>query len=597
MLEQKNYAVAAELQKLRDLQESGSGPGGGSPDVESLKEEIAKLNNTIQTLQMQQTSYQSTHQQMEQEIAALEEQNTSVQEQVITLQSSREELQQRINTIEQEKVMLIEQLKQLQQSGVAGSTNLEMSSLREQLVQVTMDRDNVKRQLASTEHFKTLLEGESAKQKATIATLQAQVSAEKEGGMMEAKLASIEDAMKKAVEESAAKDTTINDLRTRMLELQQTRGQLENEVAEMRDQKEKMLVENAQLREVATQPSKYQYAIEENKQLKRDNQELGNALERAQNELQIFKENSIALKEQLDKATDQATLDAITDKMSKYKSERDDARAQVQALQEHIQGGGGAGGDIASKMSRYREERNDAFMQIQAQQAEIAKLNTIIAQMASSQAAQPAASTVFNRQISQEEFSSLPSGYNDVSPTESDQRSSTSDVPTAQTTLQSSGKQHSDMGIVTPTPKNSTSSKVPSRAPKKSPASASKVKQQPSKLTGKSVIKQVVTANGEQSVSCEPISSVSEVKVGERVVVCRTNSNEYGTVRVVNVSIETKKGYIGVEMDLPSMYILDFISTYIFTYLCLFSTGGTTDGQVKGVRHFTWLVYMSTHLV
>ena len=132
-----------------------------------------------------------------------------------------------------------------------------------------------------------------------------------DGGLLQAQLTSAEEAIKRAMEESTAKDATITDLLTRILELQQTRGQLENQVAEMREQKEKMLIENAQLREAATEPTKYQHAVEENKQLKRDNQELGNALERAQNELQVFKENSIALKEQLDNATDQATLDAV----------------------------------------------------------------------------------------------------------------------------------------------------------------------------------------------------------------------------------------------------------------------------------------------
>ena len=563
MLEQKNYAVAAELQKFRDLRESGSASGGeGSLEVEGLKDEIAKQQNTIQTLQLQQTSYQSTHQQMEQEIAALEEQNISFQEQVATLLSSKDELQQRITATEQEKTTLTEHLRRLQRSSGGGSTDSEVSSLRDQLNQITMERDSIKKQLTSTEHFRSLLEGENATQKATITTLKSQITAEKEsfdgdGGMLQAKLASAEEAMKKVVEESAAKDTTVSDLRTRMLELQQTRGQLENEVAEMRDQKEKMLMENAQLREVATQPTKYQHAVEENKQLKRDNQELGNALERAQAELQVFKENSMALKEQLDKATDQATLDAINDKMSKYKNERDDARAQVQALQEqlHTQGsGGGASADVISKMSRYRDERNEAIAQVQAKQAEIAKLNTIIAQIATSQAAQ-SPPTVLNRQTSEDQPSSLPNVFTP----ESDQHLSISDVPPAQSTLQSSGKL-SDRGkgtqLSTPTSKNPTPS--PQSAKKQPPTPSSSLKQ-PSKRTGKSVIKQVETANGKQDVSCEPVSSIAEVKKGQRVVVCRANSTEYGTVRAVNVAIDTKKGFIGVEMDLPSMYNVQYM--------------------------------------
>ena len=561
MLEQKNYAVAAELQKLRDLQESGSaGGGGGSLEVEELKEEITKQKSTIQNLQIQQTS-------MEQEIAGLEEQNNSFQEQVVTLQSMKDELQQRINATEQEKAVLSEQLRLLQQSGGAGSTDSEVSSLRAQLNQVTMERDNIQKQMASTEHYKTLLEGESISQKATIATLKAQISAEKEsaegnGGSLQAKLTSTEEAMKKAMEESAAKDATITDLRTRMLELQQTRGQLENEVAEMRDQKEKMLVENAQLREVATQPTKYQHAVEENKQLKRDNQELGNALERAQAELQLFKENSMALKEQLDKATDQATLDAITDKMSKYKNERDDARAQVQTLQEqlHTQGSvGGASGDVVSKMSRYREERNEAIVQVQVKQAEITKLNAIIAQMASSQAAQPSAG-IFNRQISEEQPSSLPSGHDDIFGSESDLHSSTSDVPSAQSSLQSSGKHSAKIKAttshLTSPPSKITPSKLSPQSVKKlpTPSGTPGALKQPSKRTSKSAIKQVVvTASGKQTVACEPVGSFVDIKKEQRVVVSRTNSTEYGTVKAVNVSIAGKTGFIGVEMDLPSM--------------------------------------------
>ena len=586
MLEQKNYAVAAELQKLRDLQDSGSASGGGSLEVQELKEEISRQQNTIHTLQTQQSTNQSTHQQMEQEIAALEEQNNSYQEQVTLLQSTKDELEQRINAVEQEKVMLNEQLRQLQQSGGVGSTDPEVSSLRDQLNQVIMERDNIKKQMASTDHYKSLLEGENAQQKATIATLQAQVAAGKEShdgdsGLLQAQLTSAEEAMKRAMEESTAKDATIADLRTRMLELQQTRGQLENQVAEMREQKEKMLMENAQLREVATQPTKYQHAVEENKQLKRDNQELGNALERAQNELQVFKENSMALKEQLDKATDQATLDAITDKMSKYKAERDDARAQVQALQES--GGGGASGDVVSKMSRYREERNEALVKVQAQQAEIAKLSAIIAQMASTQATQPMAA-VFNRQTSDDQPSSLPSSHGDVFASELDQRSSTSDIPSAHQTPD----RHSVKGKATnlSAPRNPTPSKTSPQNAKKLSTSGGATRQ-PIKRTSKSVIKQVVTADGEESVSCEPFSSQAEVKKGLRVVVSRTSSTECGTVRAANATIDGRRGFVGLELDLPSMYVYNVQKVLINVY---FSTDGTSDGQVKGVRHFKWLV-------
>ena len=66
--------------------------------------------------------------------------------------------------------------------------------------------------------------------------------------------------------------------------------------------------------------------------------------------------------------------------------------------------------------------------------------------------------------------------------------------------------------------------------------------------------KLVTTAEGKECVSCRPISSATKVWKGERVIVCRANSTEYGTVRAVNVTIDGKRGFTGVEMDLPSKY-------------------------------------------
>ena len=106
-------------------------------------------------------------------------------------------------------------------------------------------------------------------EKAKITTqISAMKESDGEGGLLQAKL--------------ATNDTTISDLQTRMLELQHMEAHLE-----------KMFMEKAELRDVATQPTKYQHAVEENKQLKENNQELGNALVRAHAELQMFKESNI----------------------------------------------------------------------------------------------------------------------------------------------------------------------------------------------------------------------------------------------------------------------------------------------------------------
>jgi len=563
MLEQKNYTVAGELQRLRELHDSGVATGNSTQETETLKAENAKLNSTLQTLQMQQTSYQATHQEMTQKISSIEAENLLLQQQVTELKTSQNRLQQQVNSTEQEKARLNEQVRQLQLTAGSGSgaTSSEMSSLQEQLRQTTQERDSVKRQLQSMEHFRTLLEDESTRQKETIAKLQSQVSADKgstneETTILQVKLTSTEEALQNALDQSAAKDTTINNLHANMLEVKNTRAQLENEVAAMREEKEKLHMENAQLRELATQPTKYQKAMEENKQLTRDNQELGAALERAQKELQLFKEKSMALTEQLDKATDQATLDAITDKMTKYKGERDDARAQVQQLQEqfHTQGGGG-GGELAIKAARYREERN-------VLQAEVTKLNTIIAQMASAKASQPSFGS-YTRQFSSDDPSSP---TEDVLTSLSD-HSATSDVAP----VQYSATKYSDMEkashIATAQTKQSyqspSTSKLPTKGlqgPRKIPSAATSHAPSPStvkklnKRSGKAVVKQVTTSmSGERAqVWCEPVTSVSK---GQRVVVTRTGGDECGTVRVVNVAIGTKTGFIGIEMDLPSMCV------------------------------------------
>jgi len=558
MLEQKNYTVAGELQRLRELQESGAATGNSTQEMETLRTENTKLNSTLKTLQMQQNSYQATHLEMTQKISSFEAENLLLQQQVTGLKASQDRLQQQVSTTEQEKTRLNEQLRQLELTAGSGATSSEVSSLQEQLRLITQERDSVKRQMQSMEHFRTLLEDESARQKETIVKLQSQVTANtsltnEETTMLQVKLTSTEEALQNALNQSTAKDTTINNLHANMLEVKNTRAQLENEVATMREEKEKLHMENAQLREMATQPTKYQKAMEENEQLTRDNQELGAALERAQKELQLSKEKSMALTEQLDKATDQATLDAITVKMTKYKGERDDARAQVQQLQEQLYTQGGGGGELASKAARYREERN-------VLQAEVTKLNTIIAQMASAKASQPAFGS-YTRQFSSDDPSS-PTG--DVLTSLSD-HSFTSDV----SSTQYSATKYSDMDKVlhnAPAPTNQNyqslsasklptkgqqgSRKIPSAASSHTPSSS--IVKKPSKRSSKAIIKQATTSmSGKKAqVWCEPVTSVSE---GQRVLVTRTNSDECGTVRVVNVIIGTKTGFVGIEMDLPSM--------------------------------------------
>ena len=61
-LDQKNRVVAA---KQQTLQESALGSSSSLLEMEQPKEQILKLKNTTKIQQVQQASYQSTHQQME----------------------------------------------------------------------------------------------------------------------------------------------------------------------------------------------------------------------------------------------------------------------------------------------------------------------------------------------------------------------------------------------------------------------------------------------------------------------------------------------------------------------------------------------------
>ena len=126
--------------------------------------------------------------------------------------------------------------------------------------------------------------------------------------------------------------------------------------------------------------------------------------------------------------------------------------------------------------------------------------------------------------------------------------------------VQYSANKYSETDIPsTPTNQKHTFPKLPAKSEqgaRKTPSSTSALKQ-PARHSSSAVMKQVTTYYGEVNISCEPVSASSELKKGQRVVVSRSSgsSNEYGTVRVVNVSINMKPGFIGIEMDLPSMFL------------------------------------------
>ena len=64
----------------------------------------------------------------------------------------------------------------------------------------------------------------------------------------------------------------------------------------------------------------------------------------------------------------------------------------------------------------------------------------------------------------------------------------------------------------------------------------------------------VITNDGKSNVLCEPIRTLDELHTGERVVVHRSSGNEYGTIRALYVRIDKKPCYVGMELDLPSLW-------------------------------------------
>ncbi|XP_065907298.1 uncharacterized protein [Dysidea avara] len=102
------------------------------------------------------------------------------------------------------------------------------------------------------------------------------------------------------------------------------------------------------------------------------------------------------------------------------------------------------------------------------------------------------------------------------------------------------------------------SRKIPSSPSIKSPFSRQS-------MANSMTFDQANTKDGELSLSCEPASAPHELKEGQRVVISRSGGSECGTVKVINVSIGGKPGFVGIELDFPS---------------------GISDGILRGVRHF-----------
>ena len=138
------------------------------------------------------------------------------------------------------------------------------------------------------------------------------------------------------VGELERKATEYDQLMERVTELQQVRVQLENELSPLRAERANILSENATLRE-GSQPEKYMqlknnYAAlsEQCVQLQKslsDENAINKRMEEANRELQ----------QQLQATTDEKGLQAIRDRMERYRQEREQSRSSVAKLQSELQ--------------------------------------------------------------------------------------------------------------------------------------------------------------------------------------------------------------------------------------------------------------------
>ena len=141
-----------------------------------------------------------------------------------------------------------------------------------------------------------------------------------------------------------------DQLMERVTELQQVRVQLENELSPLRAERANILSENATLRE-GSQPDKYLRLKNDYTKLSDHCIQLQRSLANESNECELLQkrlaeeaavnrkmeEANSQLQQQLQETTDEKSLQAIRDRMDRYKSERDQLRMKVSKMETELQ--------------------------------------------------------------------------------------------------------------------------------------------------------------------------------------------------------------------------------------------------------------------
>ena len=141
---------------------------------------------------------------------------------------------------------------------------------------------------------------------------------------------------RRQVGELERKAAEYDQLMDRVTELQHVRVQLENELGPLRDEHAAILAENAALRE-GSQPEKYMQLKTNYSELSERCVELQKGLREESAVSKKMEEANSVLQKQLQEATDEKGLQAIRDRMERYKQEREQLRMSVAQLQAQLQ--------------------------------------------------------------------------------------------------------------------------------------------------------------------------------------------------------------------------------------------------------------------
>ena len=161
------------------------------------------------------------------------------------------------------------------------------------------------------------------------------IQAQSANEVLQQQVQQLEDDLEKTQHELVEKVDNYNTLSGRFAELQQTRVNLENELQPLREERAKVLRENAHLLE-GSDPKKYATLKKEHETLLTHSKQLELALEEQSSLLSAHQESNVEMQQQLDKATDPERLQSIRTRMERYKQERDVARNRIEEVEKQV---------------------------------------------------------------------------------------------------------------------------------------------------------------------------------------------------------------------------------------------------------------------